>query len=107
LRGDQRAGGERASFVDRIARASLDDIREDPELFNFAMAGRPPFQTNCVQCHGAGGAGSTGYPQPRRRRLALGRQHRPHLRHHRARHPQQRRQDPRLSRCRASASMGC
>jgi cytochrome c oxidase cbb3-type subunit 3 len=53
----------RASFVDRIRAASLADIRKDPELLAFAMAGgRSAFQTNCMQCHGAGGAGSTGFP---------------------------------------------
>ncbi len=53
----------RARFVDRIQSASLADIRKDPELFNFAMAGgRSAFQTNCMQCHGAGGAGAKGYP---------------------------------------------
>ncbi len=32
-------------------------------LFNFAVAGgRSAFQTNCMQCHGAGGAGGTGFP---------------------------------------------
>jgi cytochrome c oxidase cbb3-type subunit 3 len=53
----------RATFVDRIRSASLADIRKDPELLAFAMAGgRSAFQTNCVQCHGAGGAGSVGFP---------------------------------------------
>lgn len=54
---------ERARFVSRIRATSLADIRKDPELFNFALAGgRSAFQTNCMQCHGAGGAGSTGFP---------------------------------------------
>lgn len=54
---------ERASFVNRIRTASFADIRKDPELFNFAMAGgRSAFQTNCMQCHGAGGGGSTSFP---------------------------------------------
>ncbi|MGQ3297512.1 cytochrome-c oxidase, cbb3-type subunit III [Reyranella sp.] len=54
---------ERATFVDKIRTASLADIRKDPELFNFAMAGgRSAFQTNCMQCHGAGGGGGTGFP---------------------------------------------
>lgn len=54
---------ERARFVDRIRSASFAQIRQDPELFNFAVAGgRSAFQTNCMQCHGAGGAGSTGFP---------------------------------------------
>lgn len=55
--------GERAKFVDRIRTASFDQIRQDPELLNFAVAGgRSAFQTNCMQCHGAGGAGSPGFP---------------------------------------------
>lgn len=56
-------GRERAKFVDRIRSASFAQIRQDPELYNFAVAGgRSAFQTNCMQCHGAGGAGSTGFP---------------------------------------------
>ncbi len=59
--GEQAKG--RFKFVDRIRTASFEDIRKDPELFNFALAGgRSAFQTNCVQCHGAGGAGSKGFP---------------------------------------------
>jgi cytochrome c oxidase cbb3-type subunit 3 len=54
---------ERAKFVDRIRTASFEQIRQDPELLNFAVAGgRSAFQTNCIQCHGAGGAGSIGFP---------------------------------------------
>lgn len=54
---------ERARFVDRIRATPLAEISKDPELFNFAMAGgRSAFQTNCMQCHGAGGAGSPGFP---------------------------------------------
>jgi len=53
----------RSVFVDRIRTASFEQIRKDPELFNFALAGgRSAFQTNCMQCHGAGGAGSKGFP---------------------------------------------
>jgi cytochrome c oxidase cbb3-type subunit III len=53
----------RAKFVDRIRTASFADIRKDPELFNFALAGgRSAFQTTCMQCHGAGGAGNPGFP---------------------------------------------
>ena len=54
---------QRSAFVDRIRTASFEEIRKDPELFNFALAGgRSAFQTNCMQCHGAGGAGSKGFP---------------------------------------------
>ncbi|MGE0576312.1 cytochrome-c oxidase, cbb3-type subunit III [Reyranella sp.] len=53
----------RAVFVDRIRATPLADIAKDPELFKFALAGgRSAFQNNCMQCHGAGGAGSTGFP---------------------------------------------
>lgn len=53
----------RSAFVDRIRTMPLADIAKDPELFKFALAGgRSAFQTNCLQCHGAGGAGSTGFP---------------------------------------------
>jgi len=53
----------RRHFVERIRVASLADIRKDPELLNFSLAGgRSAFQTNCMQCHGAGGAGSLGFP---------------------------------------------
>lgn len=58
-----RQSQERGKFVARIQAASLGDIRKDPDLFNFALAGgRSAFQTNCMQCHGAGGAGSKGFP---------------------------------------------
>jgi cytochrome c oxidase cbb3-type subunit 3 len=53
----------RGRYVERIRSTPLADIAKDPELFNFALAGgRSAFQTNCMQCHGAGGAGSAGFP---------------------------------------------
>ncbi|WP_422002702.1 cytochrome-c oxidase, cbb3-type subunit III [Reyranella sp.] len=53
----------RGAFVDRIRATPLAGIAKDPELFSFAVAGgRSAFQTNCVQCHGAGGAGTRGFP---------------------------------------------
>ena len=53
----------RSVFVDKIQKTPLADIRKDPELLAFAMAGgRSAFQNNCMQCHGSGGAGSVGYP---------------------------------------------
>ncbi|GEP55073.1 cytochrome-c oxidase, cbb3-type subunit III [Reyranella soli] len=54
---------DRGALVERIRSASLQEIRKDPSLLAFAMAGgRSAFQTNCMQCHGAGGAGNTGFP---------------------------------------------
>lgn len=52
-----------AGVLARISEASLEDIRKDPELFQFAVAGgTSAFAVNCSQCHGSGAAGAPGYP---------------------------------------------
>ncbi len=52
-----------AQYVEQIADASLEEIRADPELLSFALAGgRSAFAVNCSQCHGSGAEGSVGYP---------------------------------------------
>lgn len=57
------ARSEQAVWRDRIAAVSLGDIRRDPQLRAFAIAGgRSAFAVNCSQCHGLGAAGSQGYP---------------------------------------------
>lgn len=57
------ARAERAPYADRIAELPLEEIRKDPELLRFAVAGgRSAFHVNCAQCHGSGAAGSPGYP---------------------------------------------
>ena len=58
------ARAERAVFLDRIEAASLEELSEDADLMNFAIAGgRAAFADNCVPCHGLGGAGQAGgYP---------------------------------------------
>lgn len=57
------AADERAPFVDRIRDANLDDIRSNPDLVAYAVAGgRVAFAENCAGCHQAGGAGTKGYP---------------------------------------------
>lgn len=62
----ERIAGNRAmqsQYVERIAAASLEEIRADPELLSFALAGgRSAFAVNCSQCHGSGAEGSVGYP---------------------------------------------
>lgn len=59
---DEQAA-QRAPFVNRIRTASLDEIRRDPDLLGFAIAGgRAMFADNCAPCHGPGGAGGKGYP---------------------------------------------
>lgn len=52
-----------AGLLDKVGSLSLEDIRKDPDLFQFAVAGgRSAFAVNCVQCHGSGAAGGKGYP---------------------------------------------
>ena len=54
---------QRAEAMNRIATASFDDIRKDPQLMAVAMAaGRIIFADNCQPCHGAGGGGQPGFP---------------------------------------------
>lgn len=49
--------------LDKIASASVDDILKDENLLSFARAGgAAAYKVNCVQCHGSGAAGFTGYP---------------------------------------------
>jgi cytochrome c oxidase cbb3-type subunit III len=41
----------------------LDQVQNDPELSQFALAaGRSAFEVNCAQCHGQGAQGFVGYP---------------------------------------------
>jgi cytochrome c oxidase cbb3-type subunit 3 len=47
----------------QLLAASLEEIVADPDLREFALAGgQSAFAVNCSQCHGAGAAGSLGYP---------------------------------------------
>ncbi len=53
----------RAFWSDQFEQKSVEEIAEDPELLQFAMAGgRTVFADNCAPCHGSGGAGAPGYP---------------------------------------------
>lgn len=59
----QAARAAQAQYLDRIEQASLEEITNDRELLDFAIAGGgSAFAVNCSQCHGLGAAGSTGYP---------------------------------------------
>ncbi len=52
-----------ADLHSKIEASSLEEIRKDPDLLQFAVSGgRSAFLVNCVQCHGSGAAGSAGYP---------------------------------------------
>lgn len=53
----------RGKFQERIHAASLTDISNDKELFEFArVGGAAAFKENCAACHGTGAAGGKGYP---------------------------------------------
>lgn len=53
----------RAGTLAAIAATPIEQLPANPVLMRAAIAGgRAAFRVNCVQCHGAGAAGSKGYP---------------------------------------------
>ncbi len=57
------ADAARAGMVAKIAATPIEGLANDPALMQAAVAGgAAAFKVNCVQCHGAGAAGSPGYP---------------------------------------------
>lgn len=53
----------RGTYLDIIKDKSIDDILGDETLRSIAVsAGSAAFKVNCVQCHGSGAQGSSGYP---------------------------------------------
>jgi cytochrome c oxidase cbb3-type subunit 3 len=57
------AEATQAGFRTKISTKSFEEIRKDPELLEFAIAGgRSAYAVNCSQCHGSGAAGFRGYP---------------------------------------------
>lgn len=58
-----KAAEMKKAYNAQLAAKSVDEILQDPELSNFAIAaGRAEFALNCSQCHGLGAAGAKGYP---------------------------------------------
>ncbi len=54
---------ERAVFGEQLDTSSLEEIRNTPELLEFALAaGTSAFGDNCATCHGRGAQGFPGYP---------------------------------------------
>lgn len=50
-------------WMEKFHGASFEQIKKDPELYEFARAGGAvAFKENCAACHGTGAAGSPGYP---------------------------------------------
>lgn len=53
----------RQGTIERIAATDIEKLSASPDLMQSAIAGgAAAFKVNCVQCHGAGAAGSPGYP---------------------------------------------
>ncbi len=58
-----RRKAAQAQFRDKLAATPLDQVKSDPDLLRFAIAGgAAAFQTNCAPCHGRGAQGFAGYP---------------------------------------------
>jgi len=54
---------DKAATLAKIAATPIERLPDDPQLMHAAVAGgAAAFKVNCVQCHGAGAAGSPGYP---------------------------------------------
>ncbi|MGZ3172288.1 MAG: cytochrome-c oxidase, cbb3-type subunit III [Croceibacterium sp.] len=52
-----------APILSAIAEVPIEKLPDDPARMRAAVTGgRAAFKVNCVQCHGAGAAGSKGYP---------------------------------------------
>jgi cytochrome c oxidase cbb3-type subunit 3 len=52
-----------AGNLAKLVQLSLDDIRKDEALTQFAVAGgKSAFKVYCSQCHGSGAEGAAGYP---------------------------------------------
>jgi cytochrome c oxidase cbb3-type subunit 3 len=57
------AQAAQAGMRDQLAKTALEDVRKNPEMLRFAVAGgNAAFQTNCAPCHGRGAQGFPGYP---------------------------------------------
>ncbi len=58
-----KAKAANADVFEKIEAMPVADIRNDADLFQFAVAGgRSAYLVNCVQCHGSGAEGGKGYP---------------------------------------------
>jgi cytochrome c oxidase cbb3-type subunit III len=54
---------DRSQWSEKFAAMGVDDIGDDHQLLDYAMAGgKIIFAENCAPCHGSAGAGAPGYP---------------------------------------------
>ncbi len=53
----------RASITEALVNADLNAVKDNPELYQFALSGgRSNYAVNCSQCHGSGAQGAPGFP---------------------------------------------
>ncbi|WP_025898428.1 cytochrome-c oxidase, cbb3-type subunit III [Sneathiella glossodoripedis] len=53
----------RASITTELVNADLADVKNNPQLYQFALSGgRSNYAVNCSQCHGSGAQGAPGFP---------------------------------------------
>ncbi|MEO0062949.1 MAG: hypothetical protein RLZZ08_1509 [Pseudomonadota bacterium] len=58
-----KEGARRAPLLTQLSQIPIERLPADGKLMRAAVSGgRAAFKVNCVQCHGAGAAGSAGYP---------------------------------------------
>lgn len=59
----QEITARKTAYLEKFRKSSFDAILNNPELYNFAIAGgKAAFKNHCATCHGTGGEGSKGYP---------------------------------------------
>lgn len=59
----EKENARRAPILKALAATPIEELPNNPELMRAAIAGgAAAFKVNCVQCHGAGAAGSPGFP---------------------------------------------
>lgn len=61
--GQAQITARKSVYAERFHDATLDEVRNDPALYEFArVGGAAAFKENCAACHGTGAAGGRGYP---------------------------------------------
>lgn len=63
VRKQEEISARKNMYLEKFRHATFEQIRNDPELYAFALAGgAAAFKDNCATCHGTGATGGKGYP---------------------------------------------
>jgi cytochrome c oxidase cbb3-type subunit III len=58
-----KADEDKRKYLDFIKESSLEEIKNNPKIFKFAISGgKSLFKENCAACHGTGAQGGNGFP---------------------------------------------